>query len=67
LAGWANAAQQSRSTFPQSLFIKIVRAIFSALAKWLVKNALRDAASELGIMLTSRELDVLTDLAVGFA
>jgi hypothetical protein len=49
------------------LFIKIVRAIFSALAKWLVKNALRDAASELGIMLTSGELDVLTDLAVGFA
>jgi len=64
---WVTAAQRNRTAFPSSLFIKIVRLFFASIAKRLVKSALRDAASELGLTLSEVELDALADVAVALA
>jgi hypothetical protein len=64
---WETAARRNGSSFPQSLLVKILRAFIGSLARWIVKSALRDAASHLGVALTDAQLDVLTDVAVALA
>jgi hypothetical protein len=77
--GWLQAVQQYRTSygvdlrtaatqhvvsFPRNLILVFVSQAVRALAVWLIKLALRDAAAGLGISLTDAELDVLADVAV---
>ncbi len=64
---WEFAARQMNGSFPPSILIKVLRVLFQWAAKQVVKSALRDAASELGLNVSAAELDVLTDVAVSLA
>jgi hypothetical protein len=64
---WVASAQRNGTAFPSSLFIKIVRLFFASIAERLVKSALRDAASELGLTLSDIELTALANVAVALA
>jgi hypothetical protein len=64
---WVASAQRNGSAFPPSLFVKIVRLFFTSIAKRIVKTALQDAASELGVTMSDADLDLLSEVAVAFA
>jgi hypothetical protein len=58
------AATQLGASFPRSVILVFVSRAVRTLAVWLIKLALRDAATGLGISLTDVELDVLAEVAV---
>lgn len=58
------SARQYAGDFPRNLLLVIVSQIFRSIAVWLVKSAIRDAASELGVSLSDAEVGVLADVAV---
>lgn len=59
-----SAASQNRGTFPRNFLIGLVAQLVRPLAVWLVKSALKDAASELNVTLDDETLDFLTEVAV---
>jgi hypothetical protein len=58
------AASQYSNGFPKNMLLVIVSQIIRSLAVWLVKSAISDAATGLGISLSDAELNVLADIAV---
>jgi len=58
------AASQYSNGFPKNMLLVLVSQIVRSLAVWLVKSAIRDAATGLGISLSDGELNVLADIAV---
>ena len=64
LTDLGTAARQHAGQFPRSLIVIILGQLLRALAVWIVKNALRDGATEIGISLNDEELSVIADIAV---
>lgn len=63
-AGFSDAAIDFKSQFPKSFLVMLAAQLVKPLATWLVKSALKDAATDLGISLNGATLDFLADLAV---
>lgn len=64
LAEFRRSASEMQSDFPRALLPVLAAHIYRPLATWLVKAALKDAASDLGVTLDDPTLDFLADLAV---
>jgi hypothetical protein len=61
---FGRAANVLKSSFPRNFWIALAGQFVKALAVWLVKAALRDAATDLGFSLNDETLDFLSELAV---
>ncbi len=52
--------------FPKSSQIAIANWVSNELAGWIIKQAIRGAAKELGFTLSDTEVVLMTDVALGF-
>jgi hypothetical protein len=58
------AAVQTQTAFPKNLIMVLVGQLFRGLAVWIVKSALLDAATGLGISVDAETLDLMANLGV---
>lgn len=63
---WLSSARQNAGAFPKNWLLWLVREVLKSAATWIVKSALRQAASDLGFALDDATLNVLADLVVTF-
>ncbi len=62
--GFCPCSQRAEELFPKSFWVALAAQIVKPLAVWIVKSALRDAASDIGITLNDETLTFLSQLAV---
>jgi len=61
---YRTAAAQNQAAFPRNAAVLLMRQVASSLAVWIVKAALKDAASGLDISISDESLAILADVAV---
>jgi hypothetical protein len=54
-SNWQSVGRSQRQSFPKSVLVVVAKWIHEAIAKWLIKNALQDAAKALGYQLSDAE------------
>ena len=59
-----SAATNNRAMFPRNSALLLASEVIPALAKWLVKSALKDASTQLGLGLTDEAIDAVAAVVI---
>lgn len=58
------SARSRQAQFPRNLLIRLLAMLARRLAIWIVKGAIKDAATDLGISLSDADAEAVADIAV---